>query len=54
MLWLALTPLLLLGLTAGLVPVIIGIMHDHRARLHGDAYSHLLFQPLPRRSSSRA
>ena len=53
MLWVALTPLLFLGLAVGLVPVIIGIVHDNRARQHGDAYSHVFFQPRPRRSSSR-
>ncbi len=51
MLWIALTPLLLLGLAVGLIPVTIGIVHDHRARQNGDEYSHLFFQPRPHRSS---
>ncbi len=53
MLWIALTPLLLLGLAVGLVPVTIGIVHDHRARQNTDAYSHLFFQPrLPKTRSN--
>ena len=43
MLWIALTPLLLLGLAVGLVPVIIGIVHDNRARQHGEALLTSLF-----------
>ena len=54
MIWLALTPLLLLGFAVGVVPVTIGIIHDHRAHLNGDAYAHLFFQPRPRPLSPSA
>jgi hypothetical protein len=49
MLWLMMIPLLIFGLAVGIVPVAIGILHDHRARLNGDTYSHLFFQPRVRR-----
>ena len=53
LLWIALTPILLLGLAVGLVPVIVGMIHDRRARQHGEVYSHLFFQPRTQRSSPR-
>jgi hypothetical protein len=45
MLWIAMAPLLLLGLVVGLVPVIMGMVHDHRARRAGLERSDLFFLP---------
>jgi hypothetical protein len=46
MYWVALTPLLLLGLAVGLVPVIMGMVHDDRARRAGAAaFAHHFFVP---------
>jgi hypothetical protein len=45
MLWIAMAPLLLLGLAVGLVPVIVGMVHDHRARRAGLEHSGLFFLP---------
>jgi hypothetical protein len=45
MLWVAMTPLLLLGLAVGLVPVTIGMVHDHRARQAGKEHSDFFFVP---------
>jgi hypothetical protein len=45
MLWVAMTPLLLLGLAVGLVPVTIGMVHDQRARQAGKEHSDPFFLP---------
>jgi hypothetical protein len=41
----ALVPLLVLGLAVGLVPVIIGMVHDDRARRASIEHSHHFFVP---------
>jgi hypothetical protein len=45
MLWAAMAPLLLLALAVGTVPVVMGMVHDHRARRGGLERSDLFFLP---------
>jgi hypothetical protein len=49
-LWVAMAPLLLLGLAVGLVPVTMGMVHDHRARRAGLEHADQFFLP-PRRGA---
>jgi hypothetical protein len=44
LIWVALVPLLLVGLAVALVPVTLGIIHDHRAQNTAE-HSHLFFVP---------
>jgi hypothetical protein len=44
MIWVALAPLLLVAFAVALVPVTLGITHDHRARNRVE-HSHLFFVP---------
>lgn len=52
MIWVALVPLLLVALAVALVPVTLGMIHDHRAR-SSEEHSHLFFVP-PRGAPSAA
>jgi CBS domain-containing protein len=44
--WAILIPLLVVGLAAGLIPVVMGMLHDHRARREGGKrFTHRFVQP---------